>query len=213
MTSTTGTNSKKPLTDAQKRNRYVRGQVLPRSGGVFLSWRFAVPGLLGFALAFVLPRVCSIDAQIGGIASAGLNYSAISFGACITGAVLAIGLPSEERVSRWASAVPKGKDFSVYSDLVFALTWAAYSQLAVLVVSIAASVVGDDETILPDNPYPSHLLLLALSLWVFLYGVLQLLVLVSTISQLGNVIDSEQRGKTADHVSSPATSTADIGDH
>ena len=177
---------------AQKRNRYWRGQVWPRRGEYFTRWRLGLPLVVGLGFSFLIPLVGVVDVPIKDLAGVGINYAALSFGACITGAVLAIGLPSESRVRRWASRRDPVTDLSSYSDLVFALTWSAMAQLQLLAVSILSVVVGQDVDVVPPSPWITHRVLLGVAVFSFLYAVVQLLTLVSTISQLGNLIDFDE---------------------
>lgn len=184
--------SRKEEEAAIRRNLYFRGQVLPRAKTLLWSRPPAVTVLMGLAAGLVLPSTVTIPTKISDLATVGINYAALSFGASVTGAVLAISLPSEDRVRRWASNRYDDDNLSSYSDLVFALTWAALAQLAVLAVSITAIVIGGDEPLIPANAYLTHKIALGLALAIFAYGVLQLLTLISTISQLGNLIDFEE---------------------
>jgi hypothetical protein len=175
--------------EARERNGYIRGQVKPRVSAIALTPRAWIPVVVGILLGVGLPFFVTVDVEISDLASVGINYAALSFGGCITGAVLAVSLPSERRVRSWASARYRNGYLSRYGDLVFWLTWAAISQLAVLFVSIVAVVAGGDEHVIPADAYLSHRLLLGFSIAVFFYAVGQLLTLVGTLSQLGNVID------------------------
>lgn len=181
------------VAQATKRTRYFRGQVWPRRRELFFSWRFLLPFMLAGSLVVSLRLTTTLVVPIQDVASLGLNYSALAFGACVTGAVLAIGLPSEDRIRRWTATTDPVTGYSQYGKLVFATTWAAVSQLMVLLVSSLGLVIGNKTAILPVNALVTHSVLLALSLGVFLYAVLQLLILLSTVSQLGNLIDFETR--------------------
>jgi hypothetical protein len=176
----------------RKRNDYLRGQVMPRLGELTSTWRARVPIALGLLAGILLPFFVTVDAKISDVAGVGINYAALSFGGCITGAVLTISLPSETRVRRWASQRSKDGYFSAYNDLVFWLTWAALSQLAVLFASIVAVVIGGGEDLIPARAFLTHRLLLGLCLALFFYAAVQLLTLVGTISQMGNIIDYEE---------------------
>jgi hypothetical protein len=184
------------LTEAAKKalrgSMYWRGQVLPRLDTMGKSPVLWLPVLSGLIVPWIVSCWVSIDTPISDVAGTGMNYAAIGFGACITGAVLGISLPGPGRVNLWAK-IETTKGFSGYSDLVFALTWAALAQLGVVVVCILVIIVGGDEHLLPLDPKEEHLVLLGISLAIFLYAVVQLLVLVQTISQLGNLIDFQAR--------------------
>jgi hypothetical protein len=180
---------------AQRRSAYWRGQVLPRLRPMVKSLVFWIPVILGLVLPWAVEPFATIQVQIADVAGFGMNYAAIGFGACVTGAVLAIGLPGPDRIRGWAT-IETSPGFSGYSDLVFALTWAGMAQLSVLFVCMTSLVVGGDAQLLPGNPRETHTVLLGIALAVFFYGVTQLLILVQTVSQLGNLIDFQERLKS-----------------
>ncbi len=156
-----------------------------------------LPVLAGVLTPWVVRPFATVSTSISEASDFGLNYAAFGFGACVTGAVLAISLPGRERIRQWAQT-PTNDGFSAFSDLVFALTWSAMAQLAVLVVCGLSMVIGGDEQLLPMNPKDSHTLLLGASLAVFFYGLTQLVVLVQTVSQLDTLIDLQERTSSTD---------------
>lgn len=153
---------------------------------------FLIPVLLGMTLPWVVGRFAVIATPIAEVVGVGMTYAALGFGACVTGAVLAISLPGPERVRAWAQKQDK-RGFSTYGDLVFSLTWSAFAQLGVAFVCITSVLAGGQDSLLPQNPLWSHRVLLGLALAVILYAITQLMVLVQTISQLGNLIDFQER--------------------
>jgi hypothetical protein len=121
------------------------------------------------------------------LASAGLVYSALSFGACVTGAVLALTSLSAEQRHDWATTSVVGREFSHLSELVFVFTWAAISQLAVVVAACGGYILGGDGVIGPPHPLWTHVVLAAVAYFVGTYAVLHLFTVVSTLSLLGAV--------------------------
>jgi hypothetical protein len=175
---------------ALRRNRYLF-QVWERRRELVLSPEFLGSCALGVVTAYALCRWTTIKLPISDLATLGINYSALSFGACITGAVLAIGLPSQERVAKWANT--KNGTRSTYNDLIFNLTWAGFAQLLVLAAAIASYVIGNDVPVVPAHAKSTHRVLLAVALAIFFYGAIRLMHLLGTISMLGNVVDFQEQ--------------------
>ena len=171
---------------------YWRGQVWPRRRGAFLNRRTAAATLAAIALSLLLTARSSTvplaSLHIDALASAGLAYAALAFGACITGSVLVLTLPSTRQISEWATTAKQGNAHSRLSDLLFVFTFSAMLQLAVAMTCGFAFLLGGGGLVWPDNPRPTHVLLFALSTFVVLFSVQQLVAVVRTISTVGHAI-------------------------
>lgn len=169
--------------------KFWRGQVLPRSRQVFWNKRVAM-SLTAAAIAPIVAGVAPVkDLGIQVLATAWLTYAALAFGACVTGAVLVLTLPSKEQTRIWATTARSDKaTHSNLSDLLFVFTLSALLQLAVAATCGLAFVLGGDLPVWPDNVYVTHALLLSMSILLVAYALLQLIVVVRTISQIGVVL-------------------------
>jgi len=174
-------------------SHYWRGQVAPRRDRLlrdgYAAWALGL-ALVGTVAVWSLP-VRSVP--IATVAGAALAYAALSFGACVTGAVLALTIGSPIQRHTWATTAPPGTHFSHYSELVFVFTWAALAQLGVVVAAFLGFILGGDTPIAPSSPLISHVLLTFPALTVGIYAVLEIITVVSTISQLGVVSDADAR--------------------
>lgn len=169
--------------------RYWRGQVGPRLAAAFLNRRSAAALVLAAMSTVAISHAPSRRLEIQDLASAGLSYAALSFGACITGAVLVLTLPSRQQIAFWAqSKVRESAKHSNLSDLLFIFTFSAILQLAVAVVCGLAFLLGGDLPLWPSSPLLTHVALLLLALIIVFYSFAQLLVVVYTISQIGAVL-------------------------
>jgi hypothetical protein len=170
---------------------YWRGQVWPRRQQAFLNRRVAGAAVAAVGLPLLLhlaTPLSLISLTIDSLASAGLGYAALSFGACIMGAVLVLTLPSTRQIGEWATTAMKGNTHSRLSDLLFVFTFSAMLQLAVVVTCGVAFVVGGDGDAWPENPKTTHVLLFGLSTFIVIFSVQQLVAVVRTISTVGHAI-------------------------
>ena len=149
---------------------------------------FVTALVIGVLSPILLSLTPVVRVKITDVASGGLAYASIAFGACITGAVLALSISPVKQVEKWVSSYGAGSEHSDYSHLIFVFTWSAMVQLAVVVCCGLAYVFGGDYSLYPADARFSHKLLLGISSAIGGYAVLQLAVVVSTISQVGHVI-------------------------
>ncbi len=174
--------------DSPPFHRYWQGQVWPRRRQIFLHRHI----LISVVVTVVVVLLCASQPvgrlQISSVAGAALGYAALSFGACVTGAVLALTLPSEERVRRLATSGRKDSDFSHYSDLVFNFTWSAMAQLILVLAVAFAYLLGGDTLVWPTNPLNSHIALLCIAVFTGAYSVIRLFSVLYTMSQVAAVI-------------------------
>lgn len=152
-----------------------------------LWWSLA----LGLAFVLLVPHLPVAETEIASLAGDVISYVAISFGACITALVLAIGLAPQQRVTQWATTYPAGGRFSTFSELVFVLTWAAMTQLLALFAMIAAILIGADESVMPSDAVWTHYPLLAGAAATVVYSAWHLMTVIFTLSQIGSVTNME----------------------
>lgn len=185
------------LADAKAELQILSGQIWPRRGlllksrVVWVSLFLALITLTG-CLFFPVAR-----ARIDEIAGIGLSYASISAGVCITALTFSLALPGEERLRRWAQMKgTRGDNSSALGDLVFALFWAALSQVLLILYCVGALVVGYHLPLLPPDFLLSHLIALGAGFWIFFYALLELIVVLQTLVQIAVVFVFEERNGT-----------------
>lgn len=185
---------------------YWRGQVWGRRRRLLSDLNLWVSLVFGGVLTWLVNVVPGGDLEIADVGGAGLGYASIAFGACITGIVLVLSLPSEDRVRRWATTAMKGSSFSHYSDLVFVLSWSAIAQLSVILISLGGYLFGGHVEMAPDAPRASHIFALYGCMLIATYAFLQLFTVVSTLSQIAVVTidDIGRRATRTDSTRAPA---------
>lgn len=172
-----------------------RGQIIPRSQLVVCSAKFwiALAGsVIGcFLIAYLELPVSGLE--VSKVASIGLSFASIALGGCFSTCVLALALPDNERIRRWATTNGEVKGSSVFSDLVFVLIWACIAQLWLIVCCVVAITIGGNYSVLPPNaPWWQHISIF-LGLNAFMYAALELYVVVETLMSLAVVVMWEEK--------------------
>lgn len=165
---------------------------MPRRNQILSHWHFVLSVILAFVATWACSKGPIQNISISEVSSALLAFTALSFGACVTGAILTLTIPSEALVRRLVTK-PTGveSDFSHLSDLVFVFTWSAITQLALLVVVVLMYLLGGDISVWPNDPHFSHVVLLYFAALVGSYSVIRLVSTVTTISQIAVFIITE----------------------
>ena len=170
-------------------HRFWRGQVRYRWSRIAWHWHPALAAVIAVAVTLAVPRTTAANLTIREVSTAGLAYAALSFGACVTSAVLALAFPSEERLLKLASTGRDGSLFSHYSDLVFTFAWSAIAQLALVVAIALAYVFGGEGVLWPENPHLTHVVLFVAAMFVTAYSVIRLFNVVATLVTLAYVVE------------------------
>jgi hypothetical protein len=187
------------MTDSARRrdnlNNFWSCQVWQRRGELVSFRRGLFAVVLGLAAALLIPQISNEQALVSNLAATALTFASISFGACLTGAVLALTVPSKDQREHWSQSGLPGRPFSHFSDLMFVFTWPAMSQLAVVGASVGIYLAEARPTTISAQHVglPLHIFLGILGV-VGINAVLQLTAVVKTISQLAVVGATPQSG-------------------
>lgn len=169
-------------------------QIAPRLSSIVLSGSslFAlIAAILATGGIVLLPVRSTPIADIAGV---GLTYASVSLAACLSGLVLSLALPGEQRLRRWARMKSERSGKSLLSDLVFTFFWASCCQLGVLLVCFTAIVFGGPLLVGEPQPLPvSHVTGLFIGLFVGFYSVAQLYVVLQTLVQVGVLVILEEQ--------------------
>lgn len=170
----------------------VRGQIVPRLPGLLRSAAFWSAIAASALLTSIAQHTPFSALPIKDVIDGTLTYASISLGACVSATVLALGLPGTERIRRWSRASGSTPGMSLLSDLVFVLTWAALTQIALIIACVASLVLGGELPIAPDQWKPTHAIGLFAGSLTFFYALFQLIIVVQTLLQIGVVVIAEE---------------------
>lgn len=184
------------MVDARNPQRDLRlfhGQVLPRLRELLSHWAIYVAIAAGVLAAIMAPGLPAGALKIADVTTVGFTFASIAMGACVSALVLSLGLPGTERLRRWAKMGGTTPGKSALSDLVFVVVWAALCQLGLILVCVLATLFGGNLPLAPAGLSVTHSVALAAGLTVFFYALLELIVVVSTLSQMGVMIIAEEQ--------------------
>lgn len=171
-------------------NDYWRGQVWPRRRGLLTDPVLWIAAALGVACTVATPRLPVAHVTISTVAGFILAYAALSFGACVTGAVLALTFPDESLRRQWTTE-RNAAGFSHYSEIIFVFTWAGIAQILVVIEAVCCFILGGNLIIWPPSPSISHVGLLVAAYVFGFYAILELFTVLFTVSQVGVVTDKQ----------------------
>jgi hypothetical protein len=196
----------------KRESDFWRSQVYERRESLLRDRALYLAVLVGLVFAIATPHLPFHALNITDLAGVGLAYAALSFGAAVSGCILALGVPGPDRLKRW-SMIPgsKGK-FSALSDLVFVFAWAAIAQIAVVLVCFLAFVFGSGYQVLPTRPAPSHAVAFTIAMMICFYALFELTAVVRSLVQVAAAIIDEEKPRPdskGSATAAPRVSTSD----
>ncbi|GGM63049.1 hypothetical protein [Microbacterium saperdae] len=139
------------------------------------------------------------------LANYALLYAALSFGAAIAGAGIALGVPGDKRVRRWSNLKPQGSRYSAFQNLLFTFAWSAMIQIGLVLVSFLAIAFGTGFAVIPLGVAFSdawfHYFVVYLAFWLWWYALFELSAVVRIFMQVAgaivkeNVLNVDEGGK------------------
>jgi hypothetical protein len=126
-----------------------------------------------------------------------LAYAAIVLGFCLAGMTLALTLPSQEFAKYLAKKATGPKN--TYSDLLFVFSWTAVSHWMVIVIATTfVFFKGLAFELLPTGASFYHRFSISVMTVMIIYGLLQFLICVISLSQVGNIYINQTRSAQKD---------------
>ncbi|HEU5003442.1 MAG TPA: hypothetical protein VFW71_11780 [Actinomycetota bacterium] len=169
--------------------QYGADEVRPRLAEVVKGAEFWVALAVGAGLAGIGGDSPLHRLQAGQVDSAIITYAAIAFGFCLAGLTIAITLPDAAFATELATP-ENGKPPSrtAFSDLLFVFSWTAVTHWLVIVLSLLAlPLLRPDAPLIGAESSVYHRFIVGLTVAATIYALLQFLITVITLSQVGNV--------------------------
>lgn len=174
------------------------GQVKPRLRMMLCEYHFWVALFAAGLLSISLPSLPAAELAVHEVASAGLTFASISLGACIATCILAVALPGEARLRKWASTQGEIQSSSQYSDLVYVIVWAAIMQFSLILTCVVALIVGGERQVFPQGAPRYQYLSVWVAMTIFLYSAIELLEVLKTLMKVSVVITFEINSSNGD---------------
>ena len=168
--------------------QYSREEILPRWNRILFQPQVLVASLLGYGTFKYAQHIPLATLKIGEFTSMLLTYAEISVGFCIAGLALVLTLPSESLVSLLMKHKLKGQQQNSYSDLIFVFSWTAVVHWIAIVLSIVGVCIRRAELgLLNMSDGWKWKLFVAATVAVTAYALIQFLLTVITLSQIGRL--------------------------
>jgi hypothetical protein len=173
---------------------YYRQEVKPRRRELLGGSELVMA--TGIAVFFVMwgPGLAIASTKLGDLLTVVMAYAAVAFGFCLAGLTVALTLPDREFTTLLATKEPTSKRLrkkqrpaNAYSDLLFVFSWTAVAHWLVIVVSLVLLVAcGFDAKLIEAPASLAARLRGGVLSFTMAYAVVQFLVTLITLSQVGN---------------------------
>lgn len=171
---------------------YGNEEVRPRLGRIMLQPEVALALAISAACFFFGVKSPAAELKLSDVVGMVLTYAAIAFGFCITGMALVLTLPSDRFLAALQEHKLNSKGRSSYLDLLFVFSWTAVCHWVLVVVGISAILIRGMMPVLL-NKWDGWGWRLLIS-WFFglgAYSLIQFLLTVITLSQVGQLYSKE----------------------
>lgn len=172
--------------------KLFRGQILPRWKLIICSWQVVASLALSALTTCLIPHLPFSKLKVNEVAAIGLSFASISLGGCFTACVLALALPGEKRIQKWARAKGEIKGSSDYSDLIFVLVWSSLAQFSLIITCVVALLAGGTNVVYPPTAPFYQYLSIGTATLIFNYAALELFTVIDTLMRVGIVIMFEE---------------------
>lgn len=163
---------------------YTGREIWPRLGSILFSG-----GLIGAVCAGILlgrwgAYVVPSTTTVGALAIALLTYAAVALGFSLAGLTLTLTLPNQGFVELLCKTQPEKKKHDSYSDLLFIFSWTAMAHWLIVVASVGLVLFVNPQQ--PAFEAGQHRIKSGIIAGLSIYGFLQFLVTLITLSQVGS---------------------------
>jgi hypothetical protein len=184
--------------------RYVSREAWPRRVEILTGGELWFSAAAGIIVGLFAPHFAS-DTKLGDALTIVLAYAAIAFGFSVAGLTVALTLPDAEFVRDLATREPEGAKLrslprkpNAYSDLLFVYSWTAILHWLVIVTSFVLIIgFGFDHRLGGSGISDLTRATDGLLVFVLSYAVVQFLITVVTLSQVGHhyILKLKSRGR------------------
>jgi hypothetical protein len=173
---------------------YGAKEVKPRLRRIVFQPQVALAIALGGTCFFFGSQIPTAELKPSDVVSMVLTYAAIAFGFCITGMALVLTLPNDRFLKALQDHKVDRNSGSSYLDLLFVFSWTAVCHWLLVVVGILAILVRGTAPVLL-NRFDGYgwRFLISFLCGLCAYSLIQFLLTVITLSQVGRLYSEELR--------------------
>lgn len=170
---------------------FLRRQVKPRLAKIIFSGQMALTvGVVGATWAFTSGQTVVLR----NVVQLGTAYTAIAIGFALAGSLSALALPDRAFVDELMNLEVEGQVGDAFANLVFVFTWTGFVHWLLLTeLLLVWWLVGSGTVRIAEDSGLGQRAIFALCLAVAVYAVLQFLVAILTVSQIGAAYTSFRR--------------------
>jgi hypothetical protein len=173
---------------------YFRKEVGPRWRQLLLTSEALIAIVAGWLFSWLGPSSLGSKPLLNEFVTATAAYDAIALGFCVAGMTIALTLPNPELMRRMAKKEIKGLHGNALSGLLFVFSWTAFMHwIAIVLLLVALVFGGSDKGLLAADASALRRWLIGGLISFNLYCLLQFLITVVTLSQVGNVYIDDLR--------------------
>jgi hypothetical protein len=160
-------------------------EMVPRLGSIIFSGGMFISVAVGLLAGVWGTQAIPATTTVGALSIAFLTYAAIALGFSLAGLTLALTLPNNDFVRLLCSKRAPKKEHDSYSDLLFVFSWTAIVHWLLVVVSVMLVLLVNPAQ--PAFQVEHHRLKAGLVSGLSVYCLLQFLITLITLSQVGTV--------------------------
>lgn len=167
---------------------FLRREISPRWREIILTQDFVLAIVISIVISCWGPQNLSHAAKALDFAVVIVSYGAIAIGFCIGGITISLTLPDSKFTERLASLSDQSKHGNAFSSLLFVFSWTAVVHwLAVVYMLFILLFYGKtDEALFVDVSW-SHRAIIGAGAFICIYALLQFVITVLTLSQVGGL--------------------------
>ncbi len=177
--------------------------VFPRLPLILFSSDLWIAVAVGFIGAYWGSEVVPSTTTTAAISVAFLTYASIALGFSLAGLTLALTLPNDSFVKLLSSTTPEKKRHDSYSDLLFVFSWTAVIHWVFVMVTVGLVLFVKPEQ--PAFETGRHRLISGLVTGFSVYCLLQFLITLFTLAQVGSVYIDHLQGRLTPKQEVPST--------
>lgn len=167
--------------------QYLREEALPRTADIFKGSEFWIAVIVGALCGIWGHLVIPPTTKVSDVCVALLTYAAIALGFSLAGLTLVLTLPNPNFVKELANTRPEKSKHDSYTNLLFVFTWTAFAHWILILMSVVLLVIsGSNLPVLPMI-YTRHQIMTGILAALSVYCLLQFLITLFTLSQVGRV--------------------------